>query len=94
MVEDRAPSWERAVSGYLVLLAGFVEGRLTADDVERDLEPLYHGDPWPPELFEIVDRLFGDVEAYRAAPDADAAEVLRASARRTVDLLESVLQED
>lgn len=94
MVEDRTSSWERAVSGYLVLLAAFVEGRVTADDVERDLEPLYHGDPWPPEVFEILDRFVGDVEAYRAAPDPDAAEVLRGSAQRTVELLESVLQED
>lgn len=94
MVESRSTSWERAVSRYLVLIAELVEGKLTADEVELEFEPLYKNDPWPPELFEILDRFFGDLEAYRAsAPGMGAAE-LRASARRTLELLESVFQEE
>ena len=94
MVETRSPSWERAVARYLVLLASLVEGKATPAQVEADFEPLYVHDPWPPELFEVLDRFFGDLEAYRAAgPGADEDE-LRASAHRTLELLEAVLQEE
>jgi|GEM_PF-4099012 len=94
MVESRSASWERAVSGYLVLLAELVAGKLTADEVEASFEPLYRNDPWPPELFEILDRFFGDLEAYRASSPTMGADELRASANRTLELLESVLQEE
>lgn len=94
MVESRSTSWERAVSRYVVLLAELVEGRLTADQVEADFEPLYVNDPWPPELFEVLDRFFGDLEAYRASAPGMGADELGASARRTLELLEAVLQEE
>ena len=94
MVESRSPSWERAVSGYLVVLAGLVEGKLSAEEAEGQLEPLYTVDPWPRELFEILDRFFGDLEAHRASPGGTGDEELRASARRTLEMLEAVLQEE
>ncbi len=94
MVESRSPSWERAVSRYLVLLASLVEGKSTAAEVEAEFEPLYVHDPWPADLFEILDRFFGDLEAYRASSAGTGDDELRASASRTLELLKSVLQEE
>lgn len=53
---------------YALLLRLFVDGRLTADEFELVFLRLYKLDPteWPPDLFDVLDTLFGDVDAYCA----------------------------
>ncbi|WP_306960774.1 colicin immunity domain-containing protein [Arthrobacter bambusae] len=51
-----------------MLLRLFVDRRLTADEFELVFLRLYKLDPteWPPDLFDVLDTLFGDVDAYCA----------------------------
>jgi hypothetical protein len=92
MNESRSGSVEQAVTPFLVMLAEFVEGRMSANEVESAFLPLYRTDAaaGSPDVFEILDRFFGDVEAYRSGECGP--EELHASACRTLELLEIVVQ--
>lgn len=61
-------SWVGVVVPYAVLLRSFLDRNLTPDEFEIIFLRLYKLDPteWPPDLFEILDTLFADVDAYCA----------------------------
>ena len=69
---------------YGILVRLFVDGRITAEEFEVIFLRLYKADPtsWSGEVFDVLDRLFGDVDAFsgderlRAATDGiDAGEL-------------------
>lgn len=70
MVELWWSSWVPAVAPYAILLRLFVAGAMSADEFEVVFLRLYKSDAtdWPPELFDVLDRLFADVDDYCADP--------------------------
>ncbi len=76
MAEPWWSSWVGPVAPYAVLLRLFVDGRLAADEFEVVFLRLYKLDPtaWPPNLFDVLDGFFADVDAY-CADDALRTEV-------------------
>lgn len=90
--------WSEPVAPYAVLLRSFIDGRLDADEFELLYLRMYKFDPsdWPPELFDVLDTLFGDVDAYCSDDELrqdvgglNAAE-LRQSARLAFSRLEQL----
>ena len=86
MTTELAPYW--------ALIEAFVEGRLRATEFESIYLDLFLNDPtmWSEDLFDILDRLFGDVDAYCSDPslrDADDLddEQLKSCAQRALDEL-------
>ena len=63
-------SWVPAVAPYAVLLRLFVVHRISADEFEVVFLRLYKSDAtsWSPELFNVLDGLFADVDDYCPDP--------------------------
>jgi len=63
-------SWVPAVAPYAILLRLFIAGAMSADEFEVVFLRLYKSDAtdWSPELFEVLDGLFADVDDYCADP--------------------------
>ena len=55
---------------YLLLLKVFVQGEIDALEFEVIFLRLYKNDPemWPPEVFEVLESLFGAVDEYCSDP--------------------------
>jgi hypothetical protein len=91
-------SWVGSVVPYAVLLRQFIDGRITADEFEVIFFRLYKLDPtdWPAALFEVLDRLFADVDDYcgdselRANVGGLDAEELRLRAQKAFHKLEEL----
>ncbi len=100
MAEVWWSSWIPPVVPYAVLLRLFVDGNLTADEFEVIFLPLYKNDPtqWPSDLFDVLDTLFADVDAYCSNDDLRAevrgldAEQLRDRAERAFGRLKDLAQ--
>jgi hypothetical protein len=62
---------ERQLSEYVTLIRNFVEGGVSAHEFERDYLQMFKSDVArrPRQQFEILNRLFSDVDAYCADPD-------------------------
>ena len=56
---------------YRNLLSSFVIGKISATDLENQYFSLYKNDTtlFPDEEFFILDKLFGDIDAFVADPD-------------------------
>jgi hypothetical protein len=56
---------------YAVMLRLFVDGAMTADEFEVVFLRLYKQDPtdWPPEIFNLLDGFFADVDEYCGEDD-------------------------
>jgi Bacterial self-protective colicin-like immunity len=63
-------SWVAAVAPYAVLLRLFIDGRVTGEEFEVVFLPLYKKDAtsWPPEIFDVLDGFFADVDDFCADP--------------------------
>ena len=63
-------SWVAAVAPYAVLLELFNREAMSADEFELVFLKLYEVDPtdWPPDLFEILEGVFADVDEFCADP--------------------------
>jgi hypothetical protein len=63
-------SWVPAVAPYAILLRLFAAGAMSADEFEVVFLRLYKEDStdWSPELFEVLDGLFADVDDYCSDP--------------------------
>jgi hypothetical protein len=59
-------SWVAALQPYAVLLRLFVDGAFTASEFEVVFLLLFKNDPtdWPPDVFQVLDSFFADVDAY------------------------------
>jgi hypothetical protein len=66
--------WVAAVAPYAVLLRLLIDGRVTGEEFEVVFLPLYKNDAtsWPPEIFDVLDGFFGDVDDFCANPDLRA----------------------
>jgi Bacterial self-protective colicin-like immunity len=60
--------WDGALAPYGILLRLFVDGQMAAEEFEVVFLALYKNDPadWPGEIFDVLDRLFGDVDDFVA----------------------------
>lgn len=58
--------WGSALQPYAVLLRLFVDGAVGASEFEVVFLRLFKDDPtdWPPDVFEVLDSLFAEVDAY------------------------------
>ena len=91
-------TWDGAVAPYAILLRLFVDGRMTAEEFEVVFLSLYKNDPtdWPGETFDVLDRLFGDVDDFvaddrlRTETGGIDAEELRRRASATFDQLKKM----
>lgn len=63
-----------AVAPYAVLLRLLIDGRVTGEEFEVVFLPLYKrdGTDWPPEIFDVLDGFFADVDAFCADPELRA----------------------
>lgn len=70
MAESWWSSWVPAVAPYAVLLRLFVAHRISADEFEVVFLRLYKSDAtsWSPELFNVLDGLFAEVDDYCPDP--------------------------
>ena len=72
MVGDRWwETWVAALQPYAVLLRLFLDGAINASELEVVFLRLFKDDTtdWPPEIFEVLDSFFADVDDY--CGDAD-----------------------
>ncbi len=83
---------------YLALIAAFVNAQLTADQFQSIYLTLFKYDPGgrPEAIYDVLDALFGDVDAYTAVEDADEPSwideaELRARARIALAKLEELV---
>jgi hypothetical protein len=99
VAENWWSSWMPAVAPYAILLRLFIDGRMGADEFEVLFLRLYKLDPtdWSPELFEILDRFFADVDDF-CGDDSIRQEVqgldeatLRNRAGETIDALARIV---
>jgi Bacterial self-protective colicin-like immunity len=69
------PATTQALAPYLALLRMLLEGRMAPAEFEAVFLPLYKNDPtpWPPAVFDLLDRVFADVDAFCADPALLAA---------------------
>jgi hypothetical protein len=67
-------SWVVPVAPYAVLLRLFIDGRVTGEEFEVVFLPLYKNDvtSWSPEIFDILDGFFADVDDFCADTDLRA----------------------
>ncbi len=81
---------------YIKLLQSFADRKISADEFEQRFLQLFKGDNnlQPAREFQILDKLFADVDAYCSDPDLiedprfDIGEVqLQVSAQETLDKL-------
>jgi Bacterial self-protective colicin-like immunity len=63
-------SWVAAVAPYAVLLRLLIDGRVGGEEFEVVFLPLYKRDTteWPPEIFDVLDSFFADVDDFCADP--------------------------
>lgn len=63
-------SWMPAVAPYAVLLRQLIDGRVSGEEFEVVFLSLYKQDAtaWPPELFDVLDGFFADVDDFCADP--------------------------
>ncbi|MDO8543895.1 MAG: colicin immunity domain-containing protein [Opitutaceae bacterium] len=85
---------KKCVESYAALLAEFISGKIDAATFERSYLHKFKNESMqlPQHVFEELDRMFGDVDAYSSDPlirSADGLddEGLLASAKRTVAAL-------
>ena len=91
MIPELAPYW--------VLMEAFVQDRLRASEFEAVYLRLFKNDRtmWPQEVFEVLNRLFTDIDAYSPDPslrgplDLDADQ-LRDRTRKTMKELQDAIQ--
>lgn len=59
-------SWSPAVAPYALLFRLFLDARISADELEVIFLRLYKSDAtaWSPEIFDVLDRFFADVDSY------------------------------
>ncbi|MDP9906700.1 MULTISPECIES: colicin immunity domain-containing protein [Arthrobacter] len=64
-------SWVLAVTPYGVLLRLLIDGRISGEEFEVVFLPLYKKDStqWSPEIFDVLDGLFADVDDFCSDPD-------------------------
>lgn len=64
-------SWAVAVTPYAVLLRLLIDRRVSGEEFEVVFLPLYKNDStqWPPEIFDVLDGLFADVDDFCSDPD-------------------------
>ena len=87
-----------SIAPYAVMLRLFIDGRISADEFEVVFLRLYKVDPtdWPADLFDVLDTLFADVDAYCAADEIRAevqgldADQLRERAAHALSRLEQL----
>jgi hypothetical protein len=67
-------SWVAAVAPYAVLLRLLIDSRVTGEEFEVVFLPLYKQDTtsWSPEIFDVLDSFFADVDSFCADPDLRA----------------------
>lgn len=90
--------WSPAVLPYVAVLRAFVEGRIVAQDFETIYLAIYKNDPtrWSQAAFDILESLFGDVDAYcadgslRAEVGGLGDDELRASAVRGLERITEI----
>jgi hypothetical protein len=91
------PDEEQALAPYLTLIESFTSAQISAPMFERQFLERYQADPflWSEDVFDALDGLFADVDAYvadddlRDADDGDLDdEGLRESAQRVLDRLQ------
>lgn len=70
MAEPWWSSWVAAVVPYAVLLRLLIDGRVTGEEFEVVFLPLYKKDAtsWSPEIFDLLDGFFADVDDFCADP--------------------------
>ena len=58
--------WPAPLWPYAALLVAFSEGRLAPDELESIYFRLFQNDPtvWPPEVFEPLNEVFLDLDAW------------------------------
>lgn len=83
------------IRAYLVLIAAFVTGRLAASEFEPIYLALFKCDPGgrPEPIYDVLDALFGDVDAYSPFPNPEETRwidesELRARAAKALERLE------
>lgn len=94
-----SPDEQRALTPYLALLDAFASGQVPAPAFEEQYLARYKADPflWSEPVFDVLDRLFADVDAYvadddlRDAEDGDLDDAgLLAAARTALDRLRAL----
>lgn len=70
MAEHWWSSWVAPVVPYAVLLRLLIDGRISGEEFEVVFLPLYKRDTtdWPPEIFDVLDGFFADVDDFCADP--------------------------
>jgi hypothetical protein len=63
-------SWVAAVVPYAVLLRLLIDGRIGGEEFEVVFLLLYKRDTteWPPEIFDVLDSFFADVDEFCGDP--------------------------
>ena len=84
---------------YTALIEAFVEERIRPLEFESLYLRLFKNDPtmWPQEIFQVLNRLFSDVDAYFAnatlrGPDNLDEEQLRRRAEEALKRLQEVIE--
>lgn len=86
---------------YIDLLSSFVNGKISASEFEQQYLDLYLHDQtiWSDDLFSVLDKLFGDVDAYVADPflrdtdDVDETQ-LKQSGQTTLEYLKNFIEKN
>ncbi|MCB9009426.1 MAG: hypothetical protein H6656_19045 [Ardenticatenaceae bacterium] len=89
----------RELEPYTTLLLTFVNGQISASEFERQYLDLYLQDEtiWSDDLFAMLEKLFGDVDAFvadlslRDAGDLDEKQ-LRKSSQNTLEFLNNFMK--
>lgn len=70
MAEQWWSSWVATVVPYAVLISLLVDGRVTGEEFEVVFFTLYKNDStsWSPEIFDVLDGFFADVDDFCADP--------------------------
>lgn len=66
--------WGVAVAPYAVLMRLLIDGRVKGEEFEVVFLRLYKGDAtrWPPEIFDVLDGFFADVDEFCDDPSLRA----------------------
>lgn len=94
MANDAGPKDLHTLVPYMRIITSFVDGVIGADQFERSYLTLYKTDPtpWSPDVFNVLDGLFAEVDDYtphpelRGAGDPDADDLRRQAAGRLEQL--------
>lgn len=81
---------------YIELIRSYLEGRLSAERLVLAYQDRFKNDPtrWPEAQYQLLDRLFADLDVYahdpsRAGPDTITESQLRSRCALAVKKLES-----